>query len=69
MLPAAMLLIIMGTKNGDTRDGPRVSSFSVSFTKVCMPPMPLPTYTPKRSGATAPLRPLWRMACSAAASA
>ena len=51
MLPAPMLLMSMGMKWGEMRDTPSSIIVLVCWTKVCMPPMPDPTYTPKRSGA------------------
>ena len=38
----AMLAIIIGIKNGETRRGPRSSSFWCSAMNVAMPPMPVP---------------------------
>ena len=66
-----MLEIIIGTKKGDMRPTPSFNSTSVWLTKVWMPPMPEPMYTPRRSGAMfSPLaRPLSFMACAAAAMA
>src|SRR5688500_1937626 len=68
MSPAAMSEMNMGTKNGDTRLGPFSSSRPCCSSKVWMPPIPLPTITPKRSGST-PSRcsssPASRMACTA----
>ena len=69
ILPAAMLEIIMGTNSGEMRDAPRLSSLSHSVMSVLMPPMPLPTYTPKRSGSMLPAMPLSDTACIAAATA
>ena len=48
MFPAAMLLIIMGMKNTDTRPGPFSRNFWWFSSKVCIPPMPLPMMTPTR---------------------
>ena len=43
-----MLLIIIGTKNGEIISGPFSASFIVSRIVELIPPMPEPTYTPKR---------------------
>ena len=67
--PAAILLIIMGTSSGETRRGPFSSIFVCSFSKVLMPPIPVPKTTAKRSGATVPSTPLSSAACFAAATA
>src|SRR5690606_5470096 len=48
--PAAMLAIIMGTKNGLTRPGPRSSRTWNCSTRVSIPPMPEPSTTPTCSG-------------------
>ena len=71
MLPAAMLAIIVGIKRGEILRAPSLRSFSVSRAKVLMPPMPEPTYTPKRSGSIfSPLtKPLLVTAWLAAATA
>ena len=69
--PAAMLAIMEGTMKGETRPGPCLTSFSVLSVVVLMPPMPEPTYTPRRSWSTAPSasRPESAMASSEAARA
>ena len=40
--PPAMLIIMPGTKKGDTRRGPFSIRVFCSSAKVCMPPMPEP---------------------------
>ena len=67
-VPAAMLEIIIGTMNGETRFAPW-QSLSLFSVVVRMPPMPLPMYTPSRSGSTVPAILLSCMACVAAATA
>ena len=47
--PEAMLLIIIGMKNGLTRPGPFSTRFACCSSKVSMPPMPEPMITPTRS--------------------
>ncbi len=44
--PAAMSMIIMGIKKGLTRLGPCCKRMACCFSKVPMPPIPLPTTTP-----------------------
>ena len=48
MFPAAILLIIMGMKKTETRFAPFSRNFWCSSSRVCIPPMPLPTMTPTR---------------------
>ena len=47
--PAAMLMMIMGTKNALTRPGPRSSSTWCCSSQVRAPPIPDPMITPTRS--------------------
>ena len=48
--PAAMLPIIMGTKNGEMRPGPFARYLSCSSSILPMPPMPQPMIVPTRYG-------------------
>ena len=61
-------MIDAGTKNGEMRRGPRLSS-SVCVTSIIgRPPMPEPTTTPTRSAFSSVIsRPLSCMACTPAA--
>src|SRR5579875_251864 len=47
--PDAMLMIIIGAKNGLTRSGPRSRRIWCCSSHVCAPPMPEPMTTPTRS--------------------
>ena len=47
--PEIMLMMLMGTKNGETRRGPRSLMTRVVSSIVPMPPMPEPICTPMRS--------------------
>src|SRR5581483_2942063 len=53
--PDAMLMMSMGTKNGETRSGPLSSSVRWFSSSVVMPPMPEPMSVPKRVLSTLPL--------------
>ncbi len=66
--PEIMLMIEPGTKNGDTRRGPRLTS-SVCVSSISgRPPMPEPMMTPTRSAlASVTSMPLSRSAWSPAA--
>jgi len=73
MRPAAMLLIIIGTKKGEMRRAPFSSRFSTSSTKMLLPPTPVPITTPIRSRASSDRasgsRPASSRACWVTASA
>lgn len=66
--PEIMLMIDAGTKNGEIRRGPRLSS-SVCVTSIIgSPPMPEPTTTPTRSAfSSVTWKPLSCIACMPAA--
>ena len=68
--PAAMSVIIMGTRNGDTRPGPRESNLACSISRVFRPPIPEPMIVPMRARSSV-LRssPESLITCSAAKSA
>src|SRR6266542_1598123 len=51
--PEAILMMIIGTKKGETRSIPRAFRMSYCSSRVPMPPMPEPTSTPKRAPSTA----------------
>ena len=67
MLPPAMFAISIGMKYAEMRFGPFSFRTVIWFEKVCMPPMPEPKYTPKRSGSILPRISLSLTACVAAA--
>ncbi len=69
--PAAMFAMIMGTRYGLTLRAPPSARRLTCASVVPMPPMPEPTYTPRRSGSMAPSAssPLDAMASSDATSA
>ena len=48
--PAVAFAIIMGTRNGDTREAPRRNSSCSCSSWVMRPPTPVPTTTPQRAG-------------------
>ena len=50
--PAAILVIIFGTINGSTLDGPFVKIFSTPASAACRLPTPEPTITPTRNGSS-----------------
>ncbi len=50
--PAAMLLIIRGTKSGSTLPGPFSNSLLYIRSKACKEPIPEPTLTPTRNGSS-----------------
>jgi hypothetical protein len=58
--------IIMGTRKGEIREGPRSSSTFSWSSRVVSPPMPVPATTPQRAG-SAPGSPDCRRASMAAA--
>ena len=68
-LPAIMLMIVDGTKNGDTRRGPDSSSTLCWASMLGRPPMPEPMETPtrSRSSPSASSSPAWRTAWAEAA--
>ena len=68
-LPAIMLMIVDGTKNGDTRRGPDSSSTLCWASMFGRPPIPEPIETPtrSRSSPSAFSSPAWRTACAEAA--
>ncbi len=52
--PEAMLMMSIGTTNGDTRSTPLVRRTSSPSISVVMPPIPEPMHTPKRVASTLP---------------
>ena len=68
MPAAAAFGISIGMRNGDTRSGPRTRLTSTWSSRVCRPPMPVPTSTPIRSGSP-PGSPDWSRARLAAPAA
>ena len=50
--PAAILLIMSGTRSGFTRFGPFSRSFLYSFSMICKLPIPELTQTPTRNGSS-----------------
>ncbi len=74
ILPAAIFDIMVGMKSGETHFAPSLMSFTVSLTWVLKPPIPEPTYTPRRKGSMFPpssaaTSPDSFIACQAAATA
>src|SRR5712692_3420580 len=66
--PEAILMMIIGTKKGETRSIPRSFRMSYCSSRVPMPPMPEPTSTPKRAPSTvSTLRPASSTAMTAQA--
>src|SRR5258706_2851973 len=49
IIPATMLMIVPGTKNGDRRRGPLAIFSGILSSIIGRPPMPEPTFTPTRS--------------------
>jgi len=47
--PATMLMMVPGTKNGDSRRGPLAIISRMLSSIIGSPPMPEPTFTPTRS--------------------